>query len=162
MDSIASSAEEHFRRGSAAFDAGEHASALEDFRVAARLDSANATYRSYLGLATGLAERRLDQALELCRDAAREEFFNPVHYLNLARLHLAFGFKSEAVRLLRRGLMIDPENREIAGAMQSLGVRRRPPIAFLRRQHTVNRWAGWLLHRLRVDPEPAELRAFGL
>jgi tetratricopeptide (TPR) repeat protein len=162
MDSTAFSAEEHFRRGSDALDAGEHASALEDFRAAARLDSANATYRSYLGLATGLAERRLDQALELCREAAREEFFNPGHYLNLARLHMAFGFKSEAVRLLRRGLMIDPSNEQIAAAMSGLGVRRRPPVAFLRRQHAVNRWAGWLLHRLGVDPEPAELRAFGL
>ena len=162
MDTTTFSAEEHFRRGTKALEAGEHAQALGDFRAAARLDSANATYRSYLGLATGLAERRLDQALELCRDAAREEFFNPLHYLNLARLHLAFGVKAEAVRLLRRGLMIDPGHEEIAATMSGLGVRRRPPVAFLRRQHAVNRWAGWILHKLRVDPEPPELRAFGL
>jgi len=162
MDATTCTAEEHFRRGNDALEAGEHRAALEGFRAAARLDASNATYRSYLGLMTGLVERRLDQALELCREAAREEFFNPGHYLNLAKLHIAFGFKPEAVRLLRRGLMIDPENRQIGRAMEELGVRRRPPVAFLRRQHAINRWAGWLLHRLRVDPEPAELRAFGL
>ena len=162
MDATAVSAEGHFRRGQQALEAGEHGPALEDFRAAARLDAGSATYRSYLGLATGLAERRLDQALELCREAAREEFFHPVHYLKLARLHIACGFKAEAVRLLRRGLMIDPGHAEIAAMMSGLGVRRRPPVAFLRRQHAVNRWAGWLLHKIRVDPEPAELGAFGL
>ena len=36
-------------------------------------------------------ERAFDRALELCRSAAKEEFFNPELYHNLARVHLAFG-----------------------------------------------------------------------
>jgi tetratricopeptide (TPR) repeat protein len=154
-------AEEHFRRGEEALGGGSHEHALEHFRAAHRLDATRPRYRSYYGLALGLAERRFDRALDLCRSAAKEEFFSPVHYLNLARLHLAFGFKSEAIRYLRRGLMIDPGNREIGDEIRRLGVRRRPPLTFLRRQHPLNRWLGRLLGRVGVVPEP-ELLPFGI
>ena len=159
MDSIFT-AEEHFRRGLEALGLDRPEVALQHFGSATRLDPGSASYRSYYGLALGLAERRLDRALALCREAAKREFFNPVHYHNLARLHLAFGFKAEAVRYLRRGLMIDPENREISEHMQRLGVRRRPPLGFLRRQNVLNRLAGRLLRRPPLEAD-LELSAFG-
>lgn len=159
MDSTCT-AEEHFRRGIEALGLDRPEAALRHFGSATRLDPSSASYRSYYGLALGLAERRLDRALALCRDAAKREFFNPLHYHNLARLHLAFGFKAEAVRFLRRGLMIDPENREISKHLQRLGVRRRPPLAFLRRQNLLNRWAGRVLSRTPLDSD-LELSAFG-
>ena len=130
-------------------DLGE---ALADGRV-----SANVRYRSYFGLCLGLAERRFDKALELCRSSAKEEFFNSTLYHNLARLHLAFGFKAEGIRFLRRGLMIDPHNVLILEEMQRLGVRKRPLIGFLRRRHLLNRWLGRRLRRLgwgNADPDP--------
>ena len=153
-------AEEHFRRGFEALSVDRSEVALQHFASATRLDPGKASYRSYYGLALGLAERRLDRALALCREAAKQEFFNPVHYHNLARLHLAFGFKSEAIRFLRRGLMIDPENRDINDHMRRLGVRRRPPLVFLRRQNVINRWAGRFLRRPRLDSD-LEFSAFG-
>jgi hypothetical protein len=106
-----------------------------------------------------LVERRLDRALDLCRSAAREEFFQPLHYHNLALLHLAFGFKAEAIRYLRRGLMIDPDNEDIGAALRHMGIRRRPPLAFLRRQSFLNRWIGRLLGRPVSAPQP-ELTLF--
>lgn len=135
-------ADEHFRRGEAALECERAAAALEHFRAALRLDPTNARYRSYFGLCLGIAERRFDQALELCRQAAKEEFFNPALYRNLARVHLAFGFKAEGIRYLRRGLMIDPANEEILRDMNDLGVRRKPALGFLPRGHMVNRWLG--------------------
>ena len=153
------SAEEHFRRGEEALEQGRQDLALEHFRAAHRLDPVSPRYRSYYGLVVGLVERRLDRALDLCRSAAREEFFQPLHYHNLALLHLAFGFKAEAVRYLRRGLMIDPDNEEIGAALRRLGIRRRPPLAFLRRQSFLNRWLGRLLGRPASAPQP-ELTLF--
>jgi len=138
------SAEEHFRRGEVACQIEDHTVALEHFRAANRLDPRSPRYRSYLGLCLGLAERRFDRALELCRSAAKEEFFNPVHYHNLARVHLAFGFKAEGVRYLRRGLMIDPGNGPIDDELRGLGIRRAPPLRFLSRRHVLNRWIGSL------------------
>jgi len=141
------SAEEHFCQGEAALAEGDYAGALEHFRAAHRLDPTSPRHRSYFGLCLGLAERRFDKALELCRSAAKEEFFNPALYHNLARIHMAFGFKAEAIRHLRRGLMIDPSDEAIAEDLQRLGVRRHPMLAFLRRRHPMNRWLGRLRNR---------------
>ena len=147
------SAEEHFRRGEAALDGAHYEEALEHFRASQRLDPTSPRYRSYYGLCLGVAERRFDKALELCRSAAKEEFFNPVLYLNLAHVHLSFGFKAEAIRHLRRGLMIDPDNAAILVQMRRLGVRRRPVLNFLRRRHLLNRWLGALFAR---PPGPSQ------
>jgi tetratricopeptide (TPR) repeat protein len=148
------SAQEHFRQGREELRDEALERALAHFRAAHRLDPGSARYRSFYGLSLGLCERRWEQALELCRSAARDEFFDPVHYHNLARLHLAFGFRAEALRLLRRGLMIDPDNQEISDALRRLGVRRRPPLSFLRRENKLNRWLGRVSERARMRPEP--------
>jgi tetratricopeptide (TPR) repeat protein len=142
------SAEEHFRRGEAALQVEDHALALEHFRAANRLDPTSPRYRSYFGLCLGLAERRFDKALDLCRSAAKEEFFNPALYHNLARVHLAFGFKAEGIRYLRRGLMINPDHEPIVKHLRALGVRRTPSLRFLSRRHLLNRWIGALRGRL--------------
>lgn len=135
-------AEEHFRLGNSGLEAGHYAEALEHFRAAHRLDPTSPRFRSYFGLCLGVAERRFDKALELCRSAAKEEFFNPALYHNLARVHLAFGFRAEAIRYLRRGLMIDPQCGPIAEELRGLGVRRRPVLRFLRRRNALNRLLG--------------------
>lgn len=153
------SAEDHYRRGKSAVDMGRHADALEHFRAAHRLDPTSARYRSYVGLCLGLAERRLDKALELCRSAAKEEFFNPEHYRNLGLVHLSFGFKAEGIRYLRRGLMIDPANGDLLADLRRLGVRRRPPLGFLRRRHVLNRWLGALRQRTSLGAPPPEQEA---
>lgn len=154
--STQASAQDHFRQGCADLESGLLKSALTHFRAAHRLDPGAARYRSYYGLTLGLCERRWEQALELCRGAAREEFFDPIHYHNLARLHLGFGFKGEAIRLLRRGLMIDPDNAAIRAALRDLGVRRRPPLGFLRRENALNRLLGRMIGRVRIDAEREE------
>ena len=153
-------AQEHFRLGQEALGDARHDEALEHFVSAHRLDAANARYRSYHGLALGLAKKRLDRALELCRSAAKEDFFDPEPYQNLARLHIAFGFKAEAIRYLRRALMIDPGSESIADELRRLGVRRQPPLTFLRRQHVLNRWLGRVMERFGMAPQP-ELLPFG-
>jgi tetratricopeptide (TPR) repeat protein len=153
------SAEEHFRRGETALQSEDHARALEHFRAANRLDPTSPRYRSYFGLCLGLAERRFDKALDLCRSAAKEEFFNPALYHNLARVHLAFGFKAEGIRYLRRGMMIDPGNAPIAADLEVLGVRRSPSLRFLSRHHVLNRWLGAL--RGHLPPIRRGAQVFG-
>lgn len=149
------SAQEHFSQGREELRDRALDRALAHFRAAHRLDPGSARYRSFYGLVLGLGERRWEQALELCRSAAREEFFDPIHYLNLARLHLAFGFKAEGLRLLKRGLMIAPDHEEILEALRGLGIRRRPLLGFLRRANTLNRWLGKLIDRTAAEPEPS-------
>jgi tetratricopeptide (TPR) repeat protein len=151
---ICFTADEHFRLGRAALATNDYNRALEHFRAAHRMEPGNPRHRSYFGLCLGLAEHRFDRALELCRAAAKEEFFNPVLYQNLARVHLAFGFKAEGIRFLRRGLMIDPGNRAIGDHLKRLGERRPPVLAFLRRRHPINRWLGQVRrYRQLRDPQ---------
>ena len=138
-------AEESYRRGRDLLARGELQPALEHFRTAHQVDRTNPRYRSFYGLGLALVERRFDRALELCRSAAKEEFFNPELYHNLARVHLAFGFKAEAIRYLRRGLMIDPGSSAMLAELQELGMRRRPVLSFLPRRHPVNRLLGRLV-----------------
>jgi tetratricopeptide (TPR) repeat protein len=153
------SAEDHFLEGRTELERDRIDPALEHFRAAHRLDPSSPRYRSYFGLCLGLGERRFDRALELCRSAAKEEFFNPALYHNLARLHLAFGFKSEGLRYLRRGLMIDPQNAPILAEMRALGMRRKPVFGFLRRGHVINRWMGRLR---RGDEQRGAVEAHGV
>lgn len=150
---VSATAEEHYRRGRERLEAGDAPGALAQLRTAHQLERTNPRYRSFYGLALALVERRLDRALELCRSAAKEEFFNPELYHNLARVHLAFGFKAEAIRYLRRGLMIDPGHAAMQEDLATLGRRRRPVLAFLPRRHPVNRLLGRVRRRLE---EPAE------
>ncbi|MDH3685345.1 MAG: hypothetical protein OEP95_03920 [Myxococcales bacterium] len=146
-------ADEQYRRGKDLLAAGQEEAALVCFRAAHRLDPTSARYRSYYGLGLALCERRFSEALELCRSAAKEEFFNPELYHNLARVHGAFGFKSEAIRYLRRGLMIDPANSGLTEDLDVLGRRRAPVLQFLPRRHLINRLLGRLRHR--IPPRPA-------
>lgn len=157
-------AEEHFERGRDLLEAEDESAAFDHFRTAHTLDPANPRYRSWYGLCLALVERRFDEALDLCHSAAREEFSNPALYHNLARVHLAFGFKPEAIRYLRRGLLIDPENGPILDALARLGIRQRPVLRFLPRRHLLNRLLGrvrgWLRRRAAASarrgglPEP--------
>jgi tetratricopeptide (TPR) repeat protein len=131
-----------FQQGREYFENGQYARALESFEQAHARDEDDATVRSYYGLCVGLVEHNFERAAELCRSAAKQEFFNPEQYLNLARVHLSFDFKAEGIRYLRRGRMIDPGHLGIAAELAQLGVRGQPVLAFLPRRHMINRWLG--------------------
>lgn len=152
---VSATAEEHYRRGRERLEADDTGAAMDELRTAHRLDPTNPRYRSFYGLSLALAERRLDRALELCRSAAKEEFFNPELYHNLARVHLAFGFKAEAIRYLRRGLMIEPAHPPMQADLARLGRRGRPVLGFLPRRHPVNRLLGRVRQRLGGSEESA-------
>jgi tetratricopeptide (TPR) repeat protein len=143
-------AEEHYRRGKELLEAGDESAAYEHFQTAATLAPHCPRYQSYYGLGLALVDRRFHRAVEICRAAAKEEFFNPEVYHNLARVHLAFGFKAEGIRFLRRGLMIDPVNEGLRGALARLGLRQLPVLRFLPRGHLVNRLLGRVRERIRA------------
>jgi tetratricopeptide (TPR) repeat protein len=149
------SAQEHYRRGLELLEDDRRGDALEHFRAAYELERENARYASYYGLGLALVERRFNRAVELCRGAVKEEFFSPDLYRNLARVHLVFGFKAEALRYLKRGLMIDPGSEPILSDLRDLGERRMPVLGFLPRRHFINRWLG----RARKQFEPGDVES---
>lgn len=135
-------AQDAFERGRCALAANDFAAATAALREAHSLAPDHAQIRSSLGLAVALAERNFEQARTLCESAAKQEFFNPELYLNLARVYLSVGRRPEALRYLRRGQMIDPGHAAIRDAIAELGMRRLPIVPFLPRRHVVNRMLG--------------------
>jgi tetratricopeptide (TPR) repeat protein len=139
---------------------GEAEAAMQKLRPVFEEDRAHAQVRSWYGLTLGLARHRYHEALDLCQSAVKQEFFNPDLYLNVAQLNLAFGFRAESLRYLRRARMIDPGNQEIHRLLEELGPRAQPVLRFLPRRHVLNRWLGTARHVLRrrvdapADPEP--------
>jgi Flp pilus assembly protein TadD len=123
-------------------EASRAGEALECLRLAHHADPDHAQVRSLLGLCIARQERRFDESVELCSSAAKQEFFNPDLYFNLAQVYLSFGFKSEGIRFLLRGQMIDPANETIRRELADLGVRVPPVLRFLPRRHLINRWLG--------------------
>jgi tetratricopeptide (TPR) repeat protein len=121
---------------------GRYDDALVLLSGAADLAPEHAQIRSLLGLSIAFVERDFARARTLCESAAKQEFFNPDVYLNLARVYLVFGRRSEALRYLRRGQMIDPGNESIQLEMSGLGRRRMPIVPFLPRHHPINRALG--------------------
>ena len=150
------SAEEHYRRGCELLADERCPDAFEHFRAAHELERSNPRYASYYGLGLALVERRFNRAVELCRGAVKEEFFSPDLYRNLAQVHLVFGFKAEAIRYLRRGLMIDPGHARILEDLQDLGLRGQPVLRFLPRRHFVNRWLGRARKQMGLEMEGSE------
>ncbi len=112
---------------------------------------------SYLGVALAREGKEPDRALESCRKAAEIEFFRPECHLNLARVHLAQGRKSQAVQCVYDGLTVDMENAELLALAYTLGVRREPMFRFLPRSHPINKWIGkftwWLSGGTRNQPQ---------
>ncbi len=152
---------DQFERGMDRFDSGRTPAARDHFRAAHSLQPENPMFRSYYGMSLGLVERRFTEALELCQSAAKQQFFDPAVYHNLARIHLSFGFKSEGIRYLKRGLMIDPSNRAIAGDLKRLGVRRPAVLPVLPRRHLLNRLLGRIRSRFAQRPAASAHAARG-
>lgn len=123
-------------------DANRNEEALQCLREARDLAPDHAQLRSMLGLAIARVDGDFETSRSLCESAAKQEFFNPDVYLNLAQVYLRFGRRPEALRYLRRGQMIDPGNARIDAALLDLGRRRMPIVPFLPRRHMLNRALG--------------------
>jgi tetratricopeptide (TPR) repeat protein len=139
--------EEHHAAGNALLDQNQGEEAFEHLSRAYLSDPQNARYRSSYALALALVKGQFLGAAELARAAVRQEYHNPDLYLSLARIYLAFDFRAEAVRFLRRGLMVDPGHERITEALTQLGIRRPPALRFLPRRHILNRLLGRLQAR---------------
>jgi len=113
-----------------------------------------AIFYSYLGHAVARVERRVQDGLQLCQQAVKLEFYQPDHYLNLARTQVLAGERGPAVRALHKGLKLDPKHRGLLKLQRELGVRRLPVIRFLSRDNFLNQLLGRLRHAVSGGKRP--------
>ncbi len=148
-------AESSFRKGQEALSRGHFLEAQAFFEASVDISRKTAggavqpRYLSFYGLCLSQLHGRDREALEICREAADAEPYNPELWSNLARVALGRGDRAGAHRALIRGLQTGTATAELAHLQRQLGVRRPPVLAFLDRRHPLNRLAGRLVATLK-------------
>ena len=104
---------------------------------------------SYYGLALAMRRQRLDDATEFCRQAIDRDPIRADYYFNLGQVYLARGEKKLAVRALSQGLRVEPSHSPSLDVQKKLGIREPPMIEGLSRTNPLNRYLGWMRHRLK-------------
>ena len=102
----------------------------------------DATSMSWYAVCLARIGGRFNRAMALGKAAVLKEFCNPEMYLNLGRVCLMAGDKRGAVAAFKEGLVFEPGSSTIRAEIRLLGIRRVPPISFLRRSNPVNRFIG--------------------
>ncbi|HEV2851912.1 MAG TPA: hypothetical protein VHC97_03820 [Thermoanaerobaculia bacterium] len=110
-------------------------------------------FYSYLGYGIALCQKRVPEGLKLCQHSIKVEFYQAENYLNLARTCLLAQDRKGAVRAVRGGLKIDPQNPELLGLYQDLGIRSLPVLPFLDRRNPLNQILGRIRHAFRGSPK---------
>ena len=134
-------------------DRGEYLQALTAFleiygtEDSPPLNSAKAAAGlSYFGLCLALVQKKYKAAADLCKRAMDLEFYNGDHYANLARVYMAAGQRRKAIETAEAGLKVVPEHEELMKVRHDLGVRARPAVPFLDRDHPINVSIGQARH----------------
>ena len=107
--------------------------------VAPPLDDPKAvTGLSFFGLCVALVQKKFKPAIDLCRRAVDQQFYNADHYLNLAKVYMAGGNRKKAVETADTGLKEHNDYTPLVEFRKTLGVRARPAVPCLDRSHPIN------------------------
>ena len=137
-------AEDSFEKGILALEQNEWREATAFFEAALTLErkltprTPQARYRSYYGLCLGLAKKRHEDAINICRSAIQMECYNPDLHWNLGRVLFNAGRKREAYRAFVKGVRQQPRHKGLVTDLRRMGMRKRPVLPFLRRTHPIN------------------------
>ncbi len=137
---------EFYNLGMESLKNGESGAALEYFEKAGG-EERNPLYCSQLAICLAKEKKEYKRAVSLCNEALKKDPKNPLHFLNLGRVHLMANQKKDALRIFCMGLRYG-DNKEIVAELNKFGRRRRPVIPFLERNNIVNKFLGKLTYRM--------------
>jgi len=120
--------------------------ALLRLRRAYESDKHNAFYSSFLGLAIARAQRKWDQASELCEIAVQLKPKELQFHLNLGEVYTSAGMREKALDKLDHALELFGEDTRLRLARSRVEKRRAPLLPFFGRKHFLNRELGKLRH----------------
>jgi predicted Zn-dependent protease len=123
--------------------------AANAFRRAFKMDSENPRHVSYYGLILALGDESVQDAINFCRGAIVRAAYEPEFYVNLSKVYTKAGQRKKALEALIEGMTFDKTNALLRMEMKRLGVRRKPTISFLLRDHIVNRSLGLLTYQMK-------------
>jgi tetratricopeptide (TPR) repeat protein len=121
--------------------------ALPRLQRAFESDKHNPYYISFLGLSIARAQRKWDQACELCEIAVQLKPKEMQFHLNLGEVYASAGLREKALDKLDEALELFGEDTRLKRARSMVVNRRRPILPFMGREHFLNRELGKLRHR---------------
>ena len=122
--------------------------ALVRLKRAFESDKHNAYYILFLGLAIGRAQRKWDQASDLCEMAVQLKPREIQFHLNLGEVYALAGQRAKALDKLDYALGLFGEDARLKQARCKVEKRRAPLVPFFGREHFLNRELGKLRHRI--------------
>ncbi|MDD3641893.1 MAG: tetratricopeptide repeat protein [Candidatus Krumholzibacteria bacterium] len=136
-------AEAHIRRNN-------YGKAVHLLREAMKIAPDNPRYASALGLCIAMQGEHAEGE-KICRDAIASagQDLDPVLLVNLGRICLKRGDRHNAREYLLKAYQLDPTHPATALELSSMGVRRKPVLPFLGRNHPINVRLGKLRYQLR-------------
>jgi tetratricopeptide (TPR) repeat protein len=123
--------------------------ASNSFRKAFKQDPDNPLYLSYYGLIVALAENNLQDGINFCRAAIYRAAYEPQCYLNLCKVYSKAGQRKKALEALLEGLNFEKNNSLLKMEMKRMGIRRKPFLSFLPRNHFLNKSIGMYTYKFR-------------
>jgi Flp pilus assembly protein TadD len=136
-----------FKEGIELLRNGYPQKALVRLRRAFECEKRNPYYLSFLGLSIARAERKWDQASELCEIAVQLKRSEAQFHLNLAEVYAAAGRRTKAIDTLDAALELFHNDERLKRARTRVEKRRSPVLSFLNRNNLLNRQLGKLRHR---------------
>ena len=134
--------EEVFRRALKMYRLGLLRDAAKAFSLLIEDGSRDPRHISYCGLLIATGEGRVREGLRLCEQAIDDSSYDTEMYLNLAKLHIRTGRRTQATRVLLQGLQIDPRDPALIRQIARINPRATPMLPFLNRRHPLNKYLG--------------------
>ena len=122
--------------------------ALVRLKCAFEGDKHNAYYISFLGLAIARAQRKWDQASDLCEMAVQLKPREIQFYLNLGEVYELSGLREKALDKLDYALGLFGDDARLKQARSKVEKLRASLLPFFGREHFLNRELGRLRHRI--------------
>lgn len=147
---------DYFQEVKGLLKSGNEAEALKVLQEGLTAYPSDPHLMSYFGCLLSVSANRSTEGIRICREALKRlkmeipvgtEAHYPLFYLNLGRAYVAGNMKKEAANAFQSGLKVNPKDEELLAAMKEIGVRKKPPIPFLKRENPLNRHIGRIMHR---------------
>jgi tetratricopeptide (TPR) repeat protein len=122
--------------------------AAEAFREGLRRSPDHPLILSYYGLCLARLETNYAEALRLCKRATQQDPYDPTLMVNLGKVYRLIGDRGAAYRSLRAAWALDRRHHPTMLELARMGMRRRPVITWLARDHFLNILLGKLRARM--------------
>jgi Tfp pilus assembly protein PilF len=141
---------EFYAKAEANIKRGNYSEAMKLLEQALKISPENPVYLSTMGLCESMLGDP-SKGERMCRTALQTagNDRDPMLFVNLGRVVLEMGDRMKAREYFMKAYKIDNTNAPAALELSRMGVRKKPVLPFLPRNHFLNIYLGKLRHRIK-------------